>query len=341
LNSSSLQIAVIGCGRIGRIHASNLARRIPNACLAAVADLNPAAAKDVAAQFNVPRVATDARSLLADPLIDAVAICSATDTHAELIEQTAAAGKHIFCEKPIDLNLARIRRALEVVAKAGVKFQLGFNRRFDPSFAQVKAAVTNGKIGTPHIVRITSRDPAPPPLEYIRVSGGLPLDMAIHDFDMVRFLTGQEAEEIYAVGAALIDPEIGRTGDVDTCVITMRLIGGGFATIDNSRQAAYGYDQRVEVFGSAGVVSAGNRKPDSHTLLDGTGEHSAKPLHFFLERYQEAYLIEMQEFVRCLLEDRSPSVTGQDGWQAAILGVAAKRSIEERRPVKIAEISQG
>ena len=287
-----------------------------------------------------PRATADHRPLFADPSINAVAICSATDTHAQLIEEAAAAGKHIFCEKPIDLDLGRIRRALDAVAKAGVKLQIGFNRRFDPSFSKVREAVASGKIGTPHIVRITSRDPAPPPIEYVRVSGGLPLDMAIHDFDMVRFLTGQEAKEIYAVGAALVDPEIGRAGDVDTCVITMRLSGGGFATIDNSRKAVYGYDQRVEVFGSAGVVSAGNRTPDAHMLLDAAGEHSAKPLHFFLERYQEAYVIEMREFVRCLVEDSSPSVTGQDGLMAAVMGLAAKKSLAEGGPVSVAEVQQ-
>ncbi len=334
----ALNLAVIGCGRIGRIHASNLATSIPAAHLAAVADVNLAAAKEVAVQLNVPRATDDHRPLFADPSIDAVAICSATDTHAQLIEEAAAARKHIFCEKPIDLDLSRIRRALEAVARAGVKLQIGFNRRFDPSFSKVREAVAAGKIGTPHIVRITSRDPAPPPIEYVRVSGGLPLDMAIHDFDMVRFLTGQEAEEIYAVGGALVDPEIGRAGDVDTCVITMRLSGGAFGTIDNSRQAVYGYDQRVEVFGSAGMVSAGNRAPDAHTLLDSTGVHSAKPLHFFLERYQEAYVMEMREFVRCLAEDTSPSVTGQDGFMAAKMGMAAKKSLAERRPVRLAEV---
>jgi len=335
-----LNLALIGVGRIGRIHAGNVANRIPGLRLAAIADVNLDGAREVADQFNVPRAVADYREFLGDPSIQAVIICSGTDSHLSIIEEAAAAGKHIFCEKPIGLDLPGIRRALDVVKKAGVKLQVGFNRRFDPSFAKVREVIAAGEIGTPHIVRITSRDPAPPPLAYVRISGGLPLDMTIHDFDMVRFLTGQEVEEVSALGGALVDPEIGRAGDVDTCLISMRLSGGAFATIDNSRQAVYGYDQRVEVFGSAGMVAAGNRPTDVHVLSNRDGIHSAKPIHFFLERYQEAYLIEMQKFAACIREDRPPSVTGIDGLQPVVTALAAIKALREHRFVRISEIAR-
>src|SRR6266436_8280289 len=302
----TLNVGVIGCGRIGRIHAENLATRIPGARVAALADVAGAAAKEVAAQLHVAKATTDHRELLADPAVDAVAICSSTDTHSRIIQEAAAAGKHIFCEKPIDYELTRIRAALAAVDKAGVKLQIGFNRRFDPSFAKVRELVASGAVGQPHVIRITSRDPDPPPLEYIKVSGGVFLDMTIHDFDMVRFLSGSEAEEVYAIGDALVDPAIGKAGDVDTAIVTLRLKSGALVAIDNSRRAIYGYDQRIEVFGSKGAVSAGNRAPDAHVLMDESGVHEAKPLHFFLERYAEAYVIELQAFVEALLKDQTP-----------------------------------
>ncbi|MBI4324329.1 MAG: inositol 2-dehydrogenase [Chloroflexi bacterium] len=338
MSSKTLNLAVIGAGRIGRIHAQNIATRIDGARLAAVADIDEAAAQAVARQFQVPLATADYRQCLADPAIEAVAICSATDTHDRIIQEAAASGKHVFCEKPIDYDLPRIERVLEAVEKAGIRFQVGFNRRFDPSFAKARELVAGGKIGVPHLVRITSRDPAPPPLAYVRVSGGIFLDMTIHDFDMVRFLTGCEAEEIFAVGAALVDPEIGRAGDVDTCLVTLRLKNGALAAIDNSRQAVYGYDQRIEVFGSKGMVSVSNRVPDSHVHFDGDGVHAAKPQHFFLDRYQEAYVAEMQEFVRCVQTGASPPVSGPDGLMPVVMGLAAKKSLQENRPVKMSEI---
>jgi myo-inositol 2-dehydrogenase / D-chiro-inositol 1-dehydrogenase len=339
MSSTNLRIAVIGAGRIGKIHAQNIATRVQGAQLAGVADVDLAAAQQLAQQWHASGGVADYRELLKQPSVDAVAICSATNTHAQIIEDAAASGKHIFCEKPIDLDLARIKHALSAVNKAGVKFQVGFNRRFDPSFAKLRDLVTSGKIGTPHILRITSRDPAPPPISYVKVSGGIFLDMTIHDFDMTRFMTGSEVEELYAIGGALVDPEIGRAGDVDTCIITMRLQNGMLATIDNSRQAIYGYDQRVEVFGSGGMVAAANRTPDSHVYLNADGVHSAKPQHFFLDRYQESYVLEMQNFVDSVLNDRLPPVTGRDGLAPVIIGLAAKKSLQERRPVKLTELS--
>jgi myo-inositol 2-dehydrogenase/D-chiro-inositol 1-dehydrogenase len=335
-----LNLGVIGAGRIGTLHAENIATRIPAARLAGVADIRVAAAQEVAQRLRAARATADYRELLGDASIDAVVICSATDTHAGIIQEAAASGKHVFCEKPVDLEFQRIEQALEAVDKAGVKLQVGFNRRFDPSFARAKELVASGKIGAPHIVRITSRDPAPPPIEYVRVSGGLLLDMTIHDFDMVRFLTGSEAEEIYAAGDALIDPEIGRAGDIDTCVVTIRLANGALATIDNSRRAVYGYDQRVEVFGAAGMVTVANRTPDSHVYLNEEGTHSSKPHYFFLERYAESYVAEMREFVDCVLHDRAAPVTGKDGLIAVIMGLAATRSLKERRPVRPVQIAE-
>ncbi|MBM3840703.1 MAG: inositol 2-dehydrogenase [Verrucomicrobia bacterium] len=336
---TSLNLAVIGAGRIGRLHAENIATRLNGVRLSGVADINLLAAREVASRFHVSLATDNYRSLLANPTIGAVAICSATNTHAEIILEAAAAGKHIFCEKPIDYDQARIGRCLEAVAKAGVKLQIGFNRRFDPSFAKVRELVAAGKIGQPHVVRITSRDPAPPPLEYVKVSGGLFLDMTIHDFDMVRFLSASEAEEIYALGDALVDPQVAGVGDVDTAIVTMRLKNGALAAIDNSRQAIYGYDQRVEVFGSGGMVSVSNRTPDNHILADASGLHTARPQYFFLERYQESYVAEMQAFVDCVLQDRPPPVTGEDGLAPVLMGLAATKSLKERRPVKLSEVA--
>ncbi len=338
MNTKSINLGVIGAGRIGKIHAENLATRIHGARLAGVADVNLAAAQEVAGQFHVPLATADYRQLLAAPDIDAVAICTATATHAEIIQAAAAQGKHIFCEKPIDLDLQRIQLALDAVSQAGVKFQVGFNRRFDPSFAKARDLVATGKIGAPHLMRITSRDPAPPPLAYVKVSGGIFLDMTIHDFDMVRFLSGSEAVEVFAIGASLVDPEIGRAGDVDTCVVTLRLANGTLATIDNSRRAVYGYDQRVEVFGAAGMVAVANRTPDNHVLLNAESVSSAKPEYFFLERYAEAYVAELQQFIDCIHNGSIPSVGGKDGLMAVVLGLAAKRSLQENRPVKVSEI---
>jgi myo-inositol 2-dehydrogenase/D-chiro-inositol 1-dehydrogenase len=338
MGTTALSIGVIGAGRIGKVHAESVATRVPGARLRGVADINLAAARSLAGQWNAPRATGDYRELLRDASIHAVAICSATDTHAEIICEAAAAGKHIFCEKPIDYDLSRIAQALEAVEKAGVALQVGFNRRFDPGFAKAQALVAAGKVGAVHVVRITSRDPAPPPLEYVRVSGGIFLDMTIHDFDMVRFLSGSEAVEVHAVGATLVDPEIGRAGDVDTCVVTLRLKNGALAAIDNSRKAVYGYDQRVEVFGSAGMVVVANRTPESHVHFAADGVHSSTPLYFFLERYADAYAAEMREFVRCVQTGTTPPVTGRDGLIPVIMGLAATKSLREGRPVKLEEI---
>jgi len=334
----AMKVGLIGAGRIGQIHGRNLATQLPGVQLAAVADLDLAAARSVAERYGVPLVTRDPNELLQTAELVAVAICSSTDTHAALIEQAAAAGKHIFCEKPIDFDLARIDRALAAVEQAGVKLQIGFNRRFDPSYRKVRDLVREGRIGEPHLLRITSRDPGPPPLEYLKTSGGIFLDMTIHDFDMARFLIGSEVEELYAAAAVRVDPQIGEIGDLDTALITLKFANGVIGTIDNSRKAAYGYDQRAEVFGSKGMAATGNETPDRHSLADGTGVHGPLPLHFFLERYQTAYLEELRSFVECLRSDRPPEVGGADGRVPVVMGLAAQRSYRENRPVRLSEI---
>lgn len=333
-----LRFGVIGAGRIGKIHAENLANRVPGAVLAVIADIDVKSAQETADRLHIPKVVADYHEILSDPSIDAVAICSSTDTHAHIVVEAARAGKHIFCEKPIDHDLAKIDAALEAVKQAGVKLQIGFNRRFDPNFANVREMIAQGKIGDLHILRITSRDPAPPPVSYVKVSGGMFLDMTIHDFDMARFLAGSEVEEVYTAAAVLVDPGIGEAGDVDTAVITLRFANGAIGTIDNSRKAIYGYDQRVEVFGSGGMVQSINNTPHNDFYADGEGVHGAKPLYFFLERYSESFVAEMKAFVHSIREDVEPPVGGVDGRIPVLIGMAAKKSYLEHRPVKLSEI---
>jgi myo-inositol 2-dehydrogenase/D-chiro-inositol 1-dehydrogenase len=337
--SSNVNVGIIGAGRIGRLHAEHLAFRIPAARLVAVSDIYLAAAQKCAADFNIPTVSQDHRVIMDNPDIEAVVICSSTDTHARLIEEAAAAGKHIFCEKPIDHDLARIDRALAAVDKAGVKLQIGFNRRFDPNFKRVHDLVRAGQIGEPHILRITSRDPAPPPIAYIKVSGGIFLDMTIHDFDMARYLIGSEVEEVYVAGGVLVDPAIGEAGDIDTALITLCFENGVIGTIDNSRRAIYGYDQRVEVFGSEGCAIAGNNYPNTAIVSDKHSVHRDLPLNFFMERYIESYIAELRTFIECIQQDRTPPVTGVDGRIPVVMGYAARRSYAEHRPVRLDEIA--
>ncbi len=333
-----VRVAIIGAGRIGQVHTENLAYRIPDAEIIGIADVNLAAAQKCAAQFKIANVGSDYHPLLSNPAVDAVIVCSSTDTHAQIIEEAAAAGKHIFCEKPIDLTLVKIDQALAAVAQAGVKLQVGFNRRFDPNFRQVREVVASGQIGQPHVLRITSRDPEPPPIEYVKISGGIFLDMTIHDFDMARYLAGSEVTEVFAAGAVLVSPQIGEAGDVDTAVVTLRFANGMIGTIDNSRKAIYGYDQRVEVFGSGGAIAAQNNTPHNAIQSDATGVHAAKPLYFFIQRYTESYLNEMREFIGVVRDDQPISTTGADGRAAFIIGLAALKSSKENRPVKISEI---
>lgn len=332
--ANQLNLGLIGAGRIGRVHAESIMFRIPNATLLGVSDVNLAGAQTCAADFGIPAAYEDHRILLDNPAIDAVVICSSTDTHTRLIIEAAEAGKHIFCEKPIALDLAAIDRALATVARCGVKLQIGFNRRFDSNFRHLHETVQRGEIGTPHLVRITSRDPAPPPISYVKVSGGLFLDMMIHDFDMVRYLMGAEVTEIYATGAVLVDPAIGEAGDIDTAVVTLKFANGALGVIENSRQAVYGYDQRAEVFGSKGAIEAGNKTPHVTLHSTATAVQRPNPLYFFLERYMDSYVAEMRAFITAIQEDTPPLVTGIDGRIPVVMGLAAGRSLREGRPVQ-------
>jgi len=336
--SSKINVGIIGAGRIGRLHAEQLAFRIPQANIVAVSDVIPEAAQRCAADFGIPSAVQDHHVIMDNPNIQAVIICSSTDTHAQMIEEAAAAGKHIFCEKPIALDLSRIDQALAAVEEAGVKLQVGFNRRFDANYARVRQAVEQGEIGEPHLLHIISRDPAPPPIEYVKVSGGIFLDMTIHDFDMARFLIGSEVEEIYAAGGVMVDPAIGEAGDIDTALITLRFENGVIGTIDNSRQAVYGYDQRVEVFGSKGSISIANNYPNTALVRSGQTIHRDLPLNFFIERYADSYIAEKQAFLDSIQLDIAPPVSGRDGLIPVVMGYAARKSYEENRPVRLSEI---
>jgi myo-inositol 2-dehydrogenase/D-chiro-inositol 1-dehydrogenase len=332
---SVLNVGLIGAGRIGRLHAQHLARRVPRAQLVTIADVALEAARACAVENGVATAVADYREVLDRPDVEAVVVCSATVTHAGIIEDASAAGKHVFCEKPIDLSLERTDAALEAVRRAGVVLQLGFNRRFDANYRRVRTAVESGEIGRPWRVHIISRDPSPPPLEYVRTSGGLFVDMTIHDFDMARFLIGAEVEEIFAISAVLVDQAIGSVGDVDTAVCMLRFANGVIGTIDNSRCAVYGYDQRVEVFGSSGMVETANNYASNAVISDGKSVRRDLPLNFFMQRYTQSYLDEMSAFVDCVLDGTSPPVTGEDGRAALVLGLAAQRSARENRPVKV------
>ncbi|MBI4183963.1 MAG: inositol 2-dehydrogenase [Proteobacteria bacterium] len=325
-------VCQLGAGRIGRIHAANLAAP-PGARLHFVVDVNAEAARALADRHGA-RVA-DAETAVADAGVHAVLIASSTDTHADLIEAAARARKAIFCEKPIDLDLARVDRCLAQVWRAGVPMMVGFNRRFDPSFAALKARLAAGEVGRVELVQITSRDPAPPPPDYVEVSGGLFRDMTIHDFDMARWLLGEEPVEVFAAASALVDPAIAALGDVDTAAVTLRTRSGALAVITNSRRAVYGYDQRVEVLGAKGMVRAENRTPTTVETFTEAGVSRDKPLHFFLERYAESYRAELDHFIACVGDGKAPSVGPDDGRKALLIAEAAGQSLKSGRPVRV------
>lgn len=334
---SPIRVGVIGTGRIGRLHAQLLAGEVPGLRLVAVSDVNADAAGACAARLGVEAVGVE--QVLARADVDAVAICSSTDTHAELSVRAAKAGKAVFCEKPLSLDLAEVDNVLVAVAAAAVPFMVGFNRRFDPAHQAVHDAVTEGRLGDLHLVRITSRDPAPPPPEYVRVSGGIFLDMTIHDFDMARYITGQEVAEVYARGEVRVNPAIGAEGDLDTAVVVLTHAGRTLTVIDNSREAVYGFDQRVEAFGSGGMAVSEN--PRAHTaVILGRGEASAQPLPwFFLDRYVPSYRREWVAFARYARSGGTSPVPASAARAAVAIGLAAGRSVREGRPVRLAEIA--
>jgi len=328
-----MKFGVIGAGRIGKIHAANIASRADSS-VALIADADASAAQALAAATGA-KVA-DIAAIMSSKEVEAVAICAPTDMHVELIEEAAKAKKAIFCEKPIDLDAARARKCVDVVKANGATLMLGFNRRFDPNFASLQARAAAGAVGNVELVSIASRDPSPPPISYIARSGGLFRDMMIHDFDMARFLLGEEPVSVSAMGAALVDEAIGEAGDVDTAVVILQTKSGKVAQISNSRRAAYGYDQRVEVHGSKGMIRADNLYETTVEFAGAHGYTRDKALNFFLERYASAYRIELDAFVNAVKAGRAPKPDGEDGLRANILADAANLSWREKRRVDLA-----
>lgn len=335
-----LKIGIIGAGRIGKVHLESISYHVKNATVTAMADpfMNEETEKLIRS-YGVSKVTKDYKDILNDKDIDAVLVCSSTDTHAAISIEAINAGKHVFCEKPVDHSIEKIQAVADALKEhPDIKFQVGFNRRFDHNFAAIRKAYDDGKIGEAHILKITSRDPEPPNPAYIKVSGGIFLDMTIHDFDMACFLTDSDVEELYVNSAVLVDPAIGEQGDVDTAIITMKMTNGALAVIDNSRKAAYGYDQRAELFGSKGMVATSNDTVSSAVKSNADGVTGEKPLFFFLERYMGSFSEEMRQFTEAVINDTEVPVGIHAGLQSVKIGLAARKSVEEHRPVKISEI---
>ncbi len=334
-----MKVGIIGAGRIGKVHAKNIAQFVREMEIKTIAD--PFANEETEAfakEYGIPNVTKDAEEILNDKEIEAVLICSSTDTHSHYIVKSAEAGKHIFCEKPIDYDLDKVRNAIKSADDAGVKLMIGFVRRFDHNHKAVYDMVQAGKVGDPHIIKISSRDPEPPPISYVKVSGGIFYDMMIHDFDMARFLAGSEAVEVYTQGSVLVDPAIGEAGDVDTAIVTVRFESGALAVIDNSRKAVYGYDQRVEVFGSDGCAINGNDLSHTAAVMNGEGTVLDTCYKVMWDRYTGAFVSEMKAFADSIVNDKEMPVTGLDGLYPVLMAAAATKSLKEGRPVKISEV---
>jgi Predicted dehydrogenases and related proteins len=331
-----VNIGIIGFGRIGRVHAESITKYVKDAVVKTIADpyLNDDGivfGKDL----GINNFTKDYTDILQDKEIDAVLICSSTDTHAKISIEAINAGKHVFCEKPVDHAVPAILEVKKALEGKKLKYQVGFNRRYDHNFAAVREAVKGGKIGDLNILKVASRDPGAPPVSYIKVSGGMFLDMTIHDFDMVRFLSGEEIDEVFAYGGVMVDKEIGEAGDIDTAIICLKLKSGALAVIDNCRRATYGYDQRVEAFGSLGQIAIGNDTMSTAVLSNADGVTAEKPLYFFLERYMQAYANEIKEFVSAIVND-TPTGTGiEDGLMAVKIALAAKEALLSGKPVKV------
>lgn len=334
-----MKVGIIGAGRIGKVHIENISLYVREMQIKTVAD--PFLNDDTIAfckSFGISNFSKDPEDIFTDSEIDAVLICSSTDTHSDFIIRAAQVKKDIFCEKPIDHDISRVRAALDAAEKAGVKLQIGFVRRFDHNHRAVYDAVRAGKIGTPHLLRISSRDPEPPTIEYVRRSGGIFMDMMIHDFDMIRFLAGCEVTEVYAKGAVLVDPAIGAEGDVDTAIVTLTFENGAIGVIDNSRRAVYGYDQRLEVFGSAGAVQDENDIPNTVVISNADCTHYGTAYKVMWDRYTMAFVSEMKAFADAVVNNKPTPVTGIDGLYPVLIAAAAKKSLDEGRPVKISEV---
>ena len=333
-----LRIALLGIGRIGKIHFRNISQSFPNAAIVAVADpqYDEALFKK---EFGNVFFTRNAEEAITRPDVDAVLICTPTSSHADLLELAVNSGKHIFCEKPMDLSLERTAALSSLVKNNNVKLMLGFNRRFDPDFMQARQFIMEGKIGAVQIVKITSRDPGLPPIDYLKNSGGLFMDMAIHDFDMARYMMDKKVVEVFAKGLVLVDEAVATADDVDTALTTLTFEDGTYAVIDNSRKAVYGYDQRLEIFGNGGMLQVENNLHNRNVIYDETGIHKALPLDFFMDRYAASYLNEMKLFIDALVNDTAMPVSGDDGLEATRIAIAAKMSMEEGRPVKLSEVT--
>jgi len=335
-----VRIALLGIGRIGKIHFRNISQGFHNANIIAVSDLqyDEQAFKKEFANIFFTRNPEEA---IAFPGVDAVLICTPTSSHADLLEKAAHLGKHIFCEKPMDLSLQRSAALADLVKRKNVKLMLGFNRRFDPDFMQARKHIKEGRIGAVQIVKITSRDPGLPSIEYLKNSGGLFMDMAIHDFDMARYMMNKEVVEVFAKGLVLVDEDVAKANDIDTALTTLTFEDGTYAVIDNSRKAVYGYDQRLEIFGSGGMIQVENNLHNRNIIYDEKGIHKSLPLDFFMDRYAASYYKEMELFINALINGTPMPVGGDDGLAATRIAIAARMSVDEGRAVKISEIISG
>ncbi|MDX2435442.1 MAG: inositol 2-dehydrogenase [Acidobacteriota bacterium] len=330
-------VGVIGAGRIGKMHTENLVHAVPEAFVKTVA--SPHLDHEWAMSLGIPVRSIDNAVVFNDPEIEAVVITAPSGCHAELIGKAAAAGKHVFCEKPVAFEPETIEEALEAAERAGIHLQVGFNRRSDPSLLDLVDAVRSGQVGDVHTVRVTNRDPKAPPIDFVKRSGGLFFDFVIHDFDTVRFLSNSEIVEVYAVGGVLVDPEIGAAGDIDTAVVTLRLANGALAVIDNSRQAVYGYDQRFEVFGSAGSVAVDNTTPSTRVVSTTGGVVRRTPHDGFVSRYREAFVDELKSFLGAVRGERPVVAGAEDALAAVRAACAARESFQQHQPVRLDEAS--
>jgi myo-inositol 2-dehydrogenase/D-chiro-inositol 1-dehydrogenase len=330
----TINVGVIGLGRIGKVHLENLLYRIPEAHVITAYDPNRDK-QNYAKELGVPVVTQSEEEAINHEQLDAVFICSPTTTHVDIIKKAIDGGKHIFCEKPLDLSIDNIETVSKWVNKSEIKLQVGFNRRFDANFKHIRQEVQEGNIGEPHILTITSRDPTPPPIEFIPTSGGLFMDMTIHDFDMARFIVGSEVVEVFAKAAVKVDDAIKEFDDVDTATIQLEFANGCLGQINNSRQSGYGYDQRLEIFGSNGMARLGNNYPNSTVVHNKKGRHSVNPLYFFMERYTEAYCEEVRSFVKAVVNDTPVEVSVADALAATKIALACKASIHQNLPIKL------
>ena len=340
MKSKKIKVGVIGAGRIGRLHTENIIRYVPEAEVSVLSDLIADGVREWAQKFNIEDITQDYREVINNPEIDVILVCSTTDTHAQIITEAAKMGKHIFCEKPIGLEIEKINQVIKIVESSGVKLQVGFQRRYDHNFKRIKDLIINNDIGKVYMIKITAWDPELPTISYVKGSGGLFLDMTIHDFDMARFLSGSNVNEIYAIGSAMINPAIGDAGDIDTAIMTLKFDNGIVGVINNCRKAPHGYDQRVEVLGSKSFAFISNDTHTTAVLGTDNGMVYEKPLYFFVERYKNAFIEEIIDFFNSVKNDKKPSVGPVDGLEPVLYGAAAQKSLEEGRPVKIEEIKE-